>query len=153
MYNLSLNVHWLSVSCSLQISILFCGWAFNKRTLAHGLFATDGVESIYLLFHVPCSLQTSQCYMWSLFIRWCLAVSDVRILLAGQRPHMIHLIYHDCPSITRHHDLYIHHHHNPLKPFKLSRCIKASFRISEEWLNFLKPGGFRTKIFMKFLKK
>ena len=33
--------------------------------------------------------------------------------------------------------------------FKPSRCIKASFRISEKWLNFLKPGDFRTKIFME----
>ena len=38
-------------------------------------------------------------------------------------------------------------------PFKPPWCIKASFGISEEWLNFLKPSGFRIKYFMERFKK
>ena len=36
-------------------------------------------------------------------------------------------------------------------PFKSSRCIKASFYIPENRLNFLKTKVFRTKIFMKLV--
>ena len=39
------------------------------------------------------------------------------------------------------------YHH--LRPFKPSRCIKASFYIPENRLNFTTTKGFRTKIYMK----
>ena len=38
-----------------------------------------------------------------------------------------------------------------LKPFKLPRCIKASFHIPENRLNFPTTRGFRTKISMKLV--
>ena len=41
-----------------------------------------------------------------------------------------------------------------LKPFQPLRFFKASFYIylnSEEWLNFLKPRGFRMTIFVELL--
>ena len=38
-----------------------------------------------------------------------------------------------------------------LQPFKPSRCIKASFYITENRLNFPTTKGFRTKISMKLL--
>ena len=39
----------------------------------------------------------------------------------------------------------------PLQPFKHSRCIKASFYISENRPNFPTTKGFRTKISMKLV--
>ena len=38
------------------------------------------------------------------------------------------------------------------KGFKPSWCIKASFRISEEWLNFLRPMDFKTNVFIELFK-
>ena len=40
-----------------------------------------------------------------------------------------------------------------VKPFKPSRCIKASFYISENRTNFPTTKGFKTKILMKLVNQ